>query len=145
MYLQVHSWFSLGYGLHAPEYLLKQASHFGWDTMVLTDINSTAGVAEWMRLAPRYGIRALAGLDCRSGCQRRYVLIARNHAGYKELCRRLTEYLCDGIDWPLPALPHPDLWVIYGAKQAPGHRLREGRGLACPPGNCIGILSGLTG
>ncbi|MFM8512694.1 MAG: hypothetical protein ACKOBI_02980, partial [Bacteroidota bacterium] len=50
--------------------------------MVLTDINSTAGVAEWMRLAPRYGIRALAGLDCRSGCQRRYVLIARNHAGY---------------------------------------------------------------
>ena len=126
MYLQVHSWFSLGYGLHAPEYLLKQASHFGWDTMVLTDINSTAGVAEWMRLAPRYGIRALAGLDCRSGCQRRYVLIARNHAGYKELCRRLTEYLCDGIDWPLPALPHPDLWVIYGAKQAPGHRLREG-------------------
>lgn len=126
MYLRVHSWFSLGYGVCSPEQILSRAAECGWDTLVLTDINSTAGVADWMRLAPRYGIRPLVGLDCRSKNRRDYVLIARNQVGYTEICRRLTCHLRDGGDWPSPAELHPDLWVIYEAFRWPGHRLRDG-------------------
>ena len=126
MYLRVHSQFSLGYGVCSPEQILSRASECGWDTLILTDINTTAGVADWMRLAPRYGIRPLVGLDCRSGQRRDYVLMARNNRGYEEICRRLTIFLREGGAWPCPAEPHPDLWVIYEGPRGPGHRLREG-------------------
>ena len=143
MYLRVHSHFSLGYGVCSPEQILARASECGWDTLVLTDINTTAGVADWMRLAPRYGIRPLVGLDCRSGQRRDYVLIARNNRGYEEICRRLTAFLrADGV-WPCPAEPHPDLWVIYEGPRGPGHRLREGEwvGLSSRDLHRLGDLS----
>lgn len=77
-------------------------------------------------IGPRYGIRPLVGLDCRSGQRRDYVLMARNNRGYEEICRRLTIFLREGGAWPCPAQPHPDLWVIYEGPRGPGHRLREG-------------------
>ena len=96
MFLNTHSWFSLRYGVLRPEELLAEAQAAGVTCMALTDVHCTAGGPDFVRLAPKYGVRPVLGVDFREGAVQRYVGIARDHDGYERLCGFLSELLHEG-------------------------------------------------
>ena len=66
MYLNCHSYYSFKYGTMSPEQLLAEAKQKGISSLALTDINNTSGILDFFRLAPKYNIKPVAGIDFRS-------------------------------------------------------------------------------
>jgi DNA polymerase-3 subunit alpha len=66
MPLCTHSCFSFKYGILTPEELLQMAAARGIRSLALTDINNTSGIADFFRLAPRYGVKPVAGVEITS-------------------------------------------------------------------------------
>ena len=66
--LNNHTYYSLRYGSLSIKELLEEASknalrdHNGWGSFVLTDINTTSAVLDFVRLAPTYQIRPIVGI-----------------------------------------------------------------------------------
>lgn len=61
--------------------------------LVLTDINNTSAGLNFVRLAPKYGIRPLLGIDFRNGVDQCFIGIAKNNEGYLELNDFLSVHL----------------------------------------------------
>ena len=76
--LNNHSYYSLRFGTIEPKELLALAKENGFDCLALTDINCTAGVIDFLRLAPKHDIKPIIGIDFRNGAQQCYVGIAKN-------------------------------------------------------------------
>lgn len=85
MLLNVHSYYSLRYGTLSLEKLIENAIHFGYDTLVLTDINNSAASIDFIMKTKEAGIRGLAGMEFREDGFLRYIGIAKNERGFKEL------------------------------------------------------------
>ena len=96
MFLNCHSWFSFHYGTLSIEQLLEEAQRHGVRKLVLTDINNTSGVLDFIRLAPKYGVEPVVGIEFRQGDDLRFIGIARNNEGFEELNRYLSECLLAG-------------------------------------------------
>ena len=90
MLINCHSWFSLRYGAIAPEELLKVLSEKGFSSFALTDINNTSAAIDFMRLSDKYNIRPVVGIDFRNGIEQKYIALAKNNNGFRELNRYLT-------------------------------------------------------
>ena len=123
MLLQVHSWFSLKYGVLSVRAILEQAKQGGYDCLALTDINNTSAVLDFVRLAPIFGVRPVVGIDFRNGDTPMYVGIARNNAGYQELCDFLSEHLHHEKPFPRRAPVFQQAYVLYPLAAWDGHRL----------------------
>ena len=110
----MHTHYSFRYGILSERELLEFAQEGGYTTVPLTDINSTSASLNFARLAPKYGIRPVLGLDFRSGgAQQRFVGLARNNEGFQELNDFLSYYLHHDEPFPdrAPAMPHA--FIIY--------------------------------
>ena len=110
--LHVCSHFSLGMGTASPFELLDAAAQFGMQALAMTDTANLYGGITFYQEAIARGIRPVLGAEapvrweefqianCRletSNCQTdarcgiaRVVLLARDHAGYENLCRLIT-------------------------------------------------------
>ncbi len=124
MYLNNHSYFSLRYGVLPPGELLALGKNMGLDTLALTDINNTSANLEFVRLAPRYGIKPILGIDFRNAIEQKFVALAKNNRGYQELNEFLAHYLHTGTDLPPVAPDFQHCYVIYPFGRAPA-ALRE--------------------
>ncbi|PWJ58268.1 DNA polymerase-3 subunit alpha [Dyadobacter jejuensis] len=113
MLLNCHSFFSLRYGTIPEESLLELAQQNGYRCLALTDINNTSGCLNFVRMAPRYGIRPVLGIDFRSGIRSKYVALARNNQGFQELNRYLSEHLHHKKEILDQAPPFANAVVIY--------------------------------
>ncbi len=113
MYLNCHSCFSFRYGVMTIEELLTAAQAAGAETLALTDINNTSGCLDFLRLAPKFNIRPLIGVDFRRGSQQQYVAIARNKAGFAEINRFLSGHLHHHAEIPPRAPAFQNALVIY--------------------------------
>ncbi len=100
MYLNCHSYFSFRYGTMSPEQLLIEAWRKKISRIALTDINNTSGILDFFRLAKmpfkneeeqEFKIDTVAGIDFRNGNEQRFIGIAKNHEGFYELNKFLTE------------------------------------------------------
>ena len=96
MFLNCHSWYSFHYGTLSIEKLLEEAQRLGIQKLVLTDINNTSGVLDFIRLAPKYGVEPAVGIEFRQGDTVRFIGIAKNNEGFEELNRYLSECLRKG-------------------------------------------------
>ena len=65
MYLNVHSQYSLRYGTMSVPELIEKALDLGITQMVLTDINNSTGVMEFMRACDAKGIKPIGGIEFR--------------------------------------------------------------------------------
>ncbi len=97
MYLNCHSWFSLKYGTLSIDKLLETAKQKGVHKFVLTDINNTSGVLSFVRLAKKYDILPVVGIDFRNGVQQQFVGIAQNNIGFQELNQYLSVCSVSGV------------------------------------------------
>jgi DNA polymerase III alpha subunit len=91
MYLNCHSYYSLHYGTLSIEELTESAARMGIKRLALTDINNSAGIPDFVRLARQKGIHAVAGMEFRRGDRLLYVCLARNPEGFSEINRYETE------------------------------------------------------
>jgi DNA polymerase-3 subunit alpha len=136
MYLNAHSHFSLRYGVMSPEALLQQAKACGVDCMALTDINNSSAGLDFVRLAPKFGIRPVLGVDFRNGNQRLYVLLASDNVAYQAINAYLSAHLHAGEAFPRRPPVMAGVYVIYPLSNWDGRRLEEHEYLGIAPHEC---------
>lgn len=113
MYLNNHTYYSFKYGAISPGELLAEAKRLGVECLALTDINSTAGSLNFVRLSEKYGVRPVLGIDFRNGAQQQFVGIAKNNEGFRELNECISWYLHEKEDIPARAPAFEHAYVIY--------------------------------
>ena len=90
MFLNLHSWFSLRYGVIKPEDLLALCRDMGVTRAAFTDINNTSACLDFLRMGPKYGVDPVTGIDFRNGAQCCYVGLAVTNAGFQALNAHLS-------------------------------------------------------
>jgi len=97
------------------ERLSELAAAAGVERLVLTDINNTTGVPDFVRECRSRNITPAAGIEFRDGNRLLYIGIARNNEGFRELNEFLTHHNITGE--PLPPRPPslPNAYIIYPA------------------------------
>ncbi len=111
--LHVLGAYSLGRGTAPPAALVEQAARYGHDTLALTDRNNLYGAVPFTRACNEAGIRPILGAEV-DGPDGLAVLLARDEAGYANLCRLLTRRKLDPAFTVAGALAgfHPGLHVL---------------------------------
>ena len=99
----------------SPEELLSEAQQKGIACLALTDINNTSGILDFFRLAPKFSIKPVAGIDFRNGTEQKYIGIAKNIEGFHKLNKFLSEHLQSGDKFPEHAPGFENAFVIYPA------------------------------
>jgi DNA polymerase-3 subunit alpha len=117
MFLNCHSYYSLRYGIFSIDELIDQAALYGIRELVLTDINNTMGIPEFIKKANQKGIKPIAGCEFRNGDQLLYVAVARNREGLREINELLTQHNLSKTPYPnlAPDFSNVELVYPYGA------------------------------
>ncbi len=122
MYINCHTYYSLRYGTLSPKDLVESAHKLGVKSLVLTDINCGASAYTFIQECKKKKIKPVLGIEFRSNAEGkahtnsqhsafRYIGIAKNNEGYRELCDLLTNSSLDGT--PLPLIPPASKNVFY--------------------------------
>lgn len=111
--MQVHTYYSFRYGTLSPGEVLDAAAGYDYETVLLADINSTAGSINFVRLATQRGIKPVLGIDFRNGVSRCFLAIARNNEGFAEINAFLSRHLHSGKPIPNVAPPFENAYVVY--------------------------------
>lgn len=115
--LNIHSTYSLRYGMVKPDEVLHLLKELGYESGALTDINNTSACLDFLRLAPKYGIHPAIGIDFRNSATPCFVGLAVNNEGYKNLNDYLSFHLHQSLPIPRKAVPMPHTIFIYPFKQ----------------------------
>ena len=67
MLLNVHSYYSLRYGTLSIPDLIDNLIDAGYNTAVLTDINNSTGVFDYIKYSREKGFNGLVGMEYRQG------------------------------------------------------------------------------
>lgn len=125
--LNVHSQFSLRYGLVAPCDLIPLLREKGYERFALTDINSSSAVLGFVRDAQEAGHAPSVGIDFRNGIEQQFIGLAKNNRGFNELNIFLSRHLHDDTPFPDRAPHFSNCFVVYPWKKAPQKLLRNER------------------
>ena len=116
--MKIHSYFSLKYGVYAPETLVQWGVEAGYSSLFLAEINSTGSALAFIREAQRAGIRPAVGVELRNGMETVATLMARNNRGLHEMNRFITPFIQEEKPFSSP-LPHfSNCWVFYPLETA---------------------------
>ncbi|MBK5285424.1 MAG: DNA polymerase III subunit alpha [Bacteroidia bacterium] len=119
MYLNCHTYYSFKYGAISPEQLLAEAKRKGTSCLALTDINNTSGILDFFRLAPKHNVKPVAGIDFRNRTEQKFIGIAKNHKGFHELNKFLSQHLQSGEPMSERAPEFENTFIIYPASHLP--------------------------
>lgn len=135
MLLNSHTYYSFKYGTMSPDELLSEASRMGHDRIAVTDINNTSASLQVLRLASKYNIHVVVGVDFRSGVDQRFVALAVNNTGFERINELLTTTLHNRKTPPLeaPAWSESEVIVIYPLKNIPRRPLRSNEYIGVAP------------
>lgn len=124
MLLNCHTYYSFCYGTYSPEQLLEEIKRKGYDSFVLSDINNTSACIDMVRRANESGIKPVLGVDFRNGATQKYIAIARNNNGFKEINRHLSHHLHHSLEMNDEAPELSDAYVVYPFATYKGQSLR---------------------
>ncbi|WP_400070743.1 DNA polymerase III subunit alpha [Zobellia russellii] len=126
MYLNCHTYYSLRYGTIKTDELLSLTAQNGCKTLALTDINNTSACLDFVRLAPKYGIRPILGVDFRNGASQQFILLAKNNEGYKNINSYLSSFLHQpGLAIPERPIEIENSYIIYPFEKARNYKLKQ--------------------
>jgi len=111
--INVHSYYSLRYGTLSVEKLIDLLREYGYDTAVLTDINNSSGVFEFLKICREKEFNGLAGMEFRNGDTHLYTAIARNPEGFREINDLMTHANLTETRLPETAPAFCNVFVIY--------------------------------
>lgn len=133
MLLNVHSYFSLRYGTLSVEQIIKDMIACGYDNAVLTDINNSSAVLDFIRLAKEENINGIAGMEFRNGNELLYIGIAKNERGFKELNDFMTNANRLSKSLPVIAPEFNHVFIIYPYGKQPISILKENEFIGIRP------------
>ncbi|WP_432712299.1 DNA polymerase III subunit alpha [Pedobacter sp.] len=113
MYLNVHSQYSLRYGTMSIKTLVEEAQLRGITQMVITDINNSTGVMEFMRECRDNRIKPIGGIEFRRDKKLLYIGIAQNKEGMKELNDFLSAHNLAQKEIPDQPPVFNNVYVVY--------------------------------
>lgn len=125
MLLNLHSYFSLRYGVLSVERLADGLQARGYSSAVLTDINNSTGSLQFVKACKERGLNGLAGIEFRNGDDLLYIGIAKNREGFKEMNDLLTHHNRYKTALPEMAPEFQNVDVIYPFERATSLKLRE--------------------
>lgn len=89
-HLHVHSYYSFLDGTMSPEELIQQARKLKFRHLALTDHNALYGAVEFYQKATAAGLHPIIGSEISLEDGSQLVLLVKNTAGYRNLCRLLS-------------------------------------------------------
>lgn len=123
--LNCHTYYSFHYGTVSPKQLLKIAVRAGAHSVALTDVNSSAACLDFLRQAKEFDVHPVVGVDFKKRTQTKYVALARNNEGYREINKHLSQQLMHGEQLPNEAPDFSNVYIIYPLSNARKRRLKE--------------------
>lgn len=99
--------FSLLWGTAFPEQLAEAAERQGLHHIGLADGDNLYGAADFSTACRNFGVKPIIGVRLTTGLGELH-LIAKNYAGYQNLCRLVTKRQLDG---------HPDNEIVAGLSE----------------------------
>ena len=141
--LPTHSYYSFKYGTLSPEEVLDTALHNDYEVVVLSDINSTSGAINFVRLAGKKGVKPVLGIDFRNGAAPCFLALAKNNKGFREINAFLSHYLHTDEEIPAQAPPFRHVFIIYPFRLfvdkdgKPRHRLATNEFVGVHPDDLI--------
>ncbi|MFW5707792.1 MAG: DNA polymerase III subunit alpha [Bacteroidota bacterium] len=129
----IHTYYSLLYGTISPEAAAEKAATLGIETLVLTDINNTTAVFDFVKACHKQGIKPVVGVDCRHNDQRLYTCIASSHEGLREINQFLSEHNLSSKPLPRRAPAFEHVFVLYPPLAVAAESLRENEFLGIAP------------
>ena len=105
--------------------LVGKAAAMGYAVLLLTDINTTMGAADFVVECGRKGVRPVLGVEFRNGNELLYVALAKNNAGFAELNRFLTDHNKSKQPYPETAPDWEQVFVIYPFGKRKPNLLKE--------------------
>lgn len=95
VHLNNHSHFSLLRGVPSPQEWVQQALLLGFKALALTDTNQTGGLILFLEECKRHSILPILGVHLMNEHhpQDSFTLLARNMAGYADLCEITSQYM----------------------------------------------------
>lgn len=85
MYLNVHSQYSLRFGTMSIDKLIDEALARGINQMVLTDINNSTGIMQFIRKCREKGVKPIGGIEFRKENRLLYIGIAKSREGMRQI------------------------------------------------------------
>ncbi len=134
MLLNCHSFFSLRFGTIPEDELLALCRENGYDCVALTDINNTSGCLNFIRMAPRFDIKPIVGIDFRNGVTQQFVALAKNNNGFQAMNAYLSTQKLADIPFPDRAPEMEHVAFIY-----PFEKINKVRREQFRPNEYIGI------
>ncbi len=113
MLINCHSFYSLRYGTLQIEELVKLAKRKGYCRLVLSDINNSTGILDFVKIAKENNLKPIAGIEFRRNGELLYIGIAKNNNGFLELNRFLTKHNINKRPIPQRAPIIKDTFIIY--------------------------------
>jgi len=138
-----HSYYSFKYGTLSPEEVLDTALYNDYEVVVLSDINSTSGAINFVRLAGKKGVKPVLGIDFRNGAAPCFMALAKNNKGFKEMNAFLSHYLHNEEEIPAQAPPFKHVFIVYpfqlfvDKNGKPRHRLATNEFVGVHPDDLI--------
>ncbi|MFM7668900.1 MAG: PHP domain-containing protein, partial [Bacteroidota bacterium] len=115
----LHSYFSIKYGVLAPEELVDWTFASGYPYSVLADINHTGSGLSFVKRAQEKKIQPILGADIRNGMDIQYVLLAQNKEGFFEINQFISNHLQQEIQFPSHPPEFQNCYVIYPFEKVP--------------------------
>lgn len=134
MYINVHSCYSLRYGVYTPEQLVAAALERGVSTLALTDVNNTSCAYAFVTRCREAGLRPVLGIEFRREGKLLYIGLARNDRGFEALCRFLSDAALDGVVLPDTPPEMEDTYIIYPHAVRSPDKLRANEYIGIRPG-----------
>jgi len=141
MYLNCHSYYSLRYGTMSVEQLIQKATEHKADTIVLTDINNSTGVPEFVAECNKSSIKPVAGIEFRNDNDLLFIGIARNNQGIRELNEFLTMHNINGSSVGFPPPQFSDSYIIYTLNRIPDRKLHDNERIGIKPAEVNKLLT----
>ena len=113
MLLNCHSYYSLRYGTLSVEKLINDAKVKGHSQLVLSDINNSSAIIDFVKHCNKEKIKPIAGIEFRSQDKLYYIGIAKNNDGFRELNEFLSEISIEKKDLPERAPIMDNVFFIY--------------------------------
>jgi DNA polymerase-3 subunit alpha len=142
MLLNCHTYYSYKYGTLKLEKLFAEAARCGYTSFAVTDINSTSAVLDFVRLASEHGIAPVAGIDFRNGTHQKYIGLARNNEGFRELNEHLTlhSHAEEPFENRAPEFSHAYVIYPWNEHTPAVHTLRENERIGIRPAQLSRLL-----
>jgi len=131
--LNAHSYYSLRYGTLSIDELVAEARNYGVEALALTDINNSTGTIDFVKACKNVGIKPIGGMEFRRNEKLRYIGIAKNNKGFRELNEFYSHHSLNKIDLPDEPFDFNNVFVIWPFSDFPNRKLNENEFIGVRP------------